>query len=286
MVDVVVRPRGPYSLALTARHASDATRLFRDGVLEALVPGGGRVERAAARQFPDGSLRLVAESEESLAGLRFVLAIDDDHSEFLRRFRDDPMLGPATRALAGLRPIRVATVAQALLRALCGQLIETKRARFLERRIVSTVMPAHGSLHAPPTAEALAALAPAELRRLGLHARRGATLVRVCGSLELERLRSLPAETVSARLGRERGLGPWSVGVVALEGLGRYVLGIVGDLGLIKLLSAMRGRWVDAWETEELLAPYGEWGGLASVYLLLAWARGLLPVSPAARHAA
>jgi 3-methyladenine DNA glycosylase/8-oxoguanine DNA glycosylase len=286
MVDVVVRPRGPYSLALTARHASDATRLFRDGVLEALVPGGGRVERAAARQFPDGSLRLVAESEESLAGLRFVLAIDDDHSEFLRRFRDDPMLGPATRALAGLRPIRVATVAQALLRALCGQLIETKRARFLERRIVSTVMPAHGSLHAPPTAEALAALAPAELRRLGLHARRGATLVRVCGSLELERLRSLPAETVSARLGRERGLGPWSVGVVALEGLGRYDLGIVGDLGLIKLLSAMRGRWVDAWETEELLAPYGEWGGLASVYLLLAWARGLLPVSPAARHAA
>jgi len=286
MVDVVVRPRGPYSLALTARHASDATRLFRDGVLEALLPAGDRVEHTAARQFPDGSLRLVAESEESLAALRFVLAIDDDHSEFLRRFRDDAMLGPATSKLAGLRPIRVATLAQALLRALCGQLIETKRARFLERRIVRAVMPAHGSLHAPPSAEALAALAPAELRRLGLHARRGATLVRVCGSLDLERLRGQPAETVAARLGRERGLGPWSVGVVALEGLGRYDLGIVGDLGLVKLLSAMRGRWVEAWETEELLAPYGEWAGLASVYMLVAWTRGLLPVSPAARHAA
>jgi 3-methyladenine DNA glycosylase/8-oxoguanine DNA glycosylase len=147
-------------------------------------------------------------------------------------------------------------------------------------------MPAHGSLHAPPTAEALAALAPAEFRRLGLHARRGATLVRVCSSLDLERLRGLPAATVSARLERERGLGPWSVGVVALEGLGRYDLGIVGDLGLIKLLSLMRGRWVEAWETEELLAPYGEWAGLASTYMLLAWARGLLPVSPAARFAA
>jgi 3-methyladenine DNA glycosylase/8-oxoguanine DNA glycosylase len=286
MVEVVTRARGPYSLALTARHASDATRVFRDGVLEALVPAGEGVERAAARQFPDGSLRLVAESDESLAALRFVLALDDDHGEFLRRFRDDPMLRRATRELAGLRPIRVATVTHALLRALCGQLIETRRARFLERRIVRAVMPAQGSLHEPPTAAALAALAPAELRRLGLHARRGSTLVRVCTSLELERLRDLPAATVRARLERERGLGPWSVGVIALEGLGRYDLGVAGDLGLIKLMSSMRGRWVDAWETEELLAPYGEWAGLASVYLLLAWARGLLPVGAASRRAA
>jgi len=286
MVDVVLRPSGPYSLALTARHASDATRVFRDGVLEALVPAGDGVERGAARQFPDGSLRLVADSEESLAALRFTLGIDADHSEFLRRFRDDAMLGPATRMLAGLRPLRVATVAQALLRALCGQLIESSRARHLERRIVRAVMPAHGRLHAPPTTAALGALAPAELRRLGLHARRGATLVRVCASLDLERLRDLPAETVTARLGRERGLGPWSVGVVALEGLGRYDLGLVGDLGLIKLLAALRGRRVDGWETEELLAPYGEWAGLAGVYLLSGWARGLLPVSPAERRAA
>ena len=43
---------------------------------------------------------------------------------------------------------------------------------------------------------------------------------------------------------------------------------------------------MDGWETEELLTPYGEWAGLASVYLLNAWARGLLPVSPAQRFAA
>src|SRR5437763_14063678 len=103
-------------------------------------------------------------------------------------------------------------------------------------------MPAHGSLHAPPTAEALGALAPAELRRLGLHARRGATLVRVCGSLDLERLRDLPAATVAARLGRDRGLGPWLVGVVALEGHGCFDLGLVGDLGLINLACAFKHR--------------------------------------------
>ena len=43
---------------------------------------------------------------------------------------------------------------------------------------------------------------------------------------------------------------------------------------------------MEGWETEELLAPYGEWAGLAGVYLLAAWGRGLLPVSPASRRAA
>ena len=65
--------------------------------------------------------------------------------------------------------------------------------------------------------------------------------------------------------------------MIALEGLGRYDIGLVGDLGLIKLASALRGRWVEAWETAELLAPYGEWQGLAGELLLLGWTKGLVP---------
>ena len=52
---------------------------------------------------------------------------------------------------------------------------------------------------------------------------------------------------------------------------------MVGDLGLIKLVSALRGRWVEAWETAEVLAPYGEWQGLAGELLLHGWAKGLVP---------
>ncbi len=54
--------------------------------------------------------------------------------------------------------------------------------------------------------------------------------------------------------------------------------GLVGDLGLIKLCRRLLGRPVEGWETEELLAPYGEWAGLASVYLLAGLARGLVPL--------
>jgi 3-methyladenine DNA glycosylase/8-oxoguanine DNA glycosylase len=282
MIESLVRPRGPYSLALSARTMGDATRRFRDGMLATTLEVDGRLERAQAWQAPDGRLVVRTESEGGLELLRFVLGMDDDHSEFLLRFRDDPLLGRTLKVVRGLRPLRLPTVAHALLRALCEQLIETRRARTIERTVVRAATPVLDGFHASPTGQALARFSTAELRALGLHARRGATLVRLCRSLDLERLRDLPTETVARRLEQERGLGPWSAGVVCLEGLGRYECGLVGDLGLIKLLSAMRGRWVEGRETAELLEPYGEWAGLASVYLLAGYGRGLVPLAAAA----
>ena len=231
----------------------------------------------SATQRADGTMILRAPGAPAVERLRFVLALDDDHTPFLERFAGDPLLGEATRRLRGLRPLRVATVAQALLRALCGQLIQARRARAIERRVVRAAMPELHGLHAPPTQRALARFAPAQLRALGLGGRKAATLVRLCRSLALDELRALPTGAVAARLERERGLGPWSVGVVCLEGLGRAERGLTGDLGLIKLCSALRGRWVEAAETAELLEPYGEWAGLASVYLLAGASRGLVP---------
>jgi 3-methyladenine DNA glycosylase/8-oxoguanine DNA glycosylase len=274
VIDLEVRPRGPYSLALTVRWYSDATRMVRDGVVTAALPGG----LAHAWQRPDGRIVLRGESEEAVERLRFSLAVDDDHTPFLRRFAADPLIGETTRRLRGLRQSRVSTVAHALLRAFCGQLIESKRARHLEARIVRAATPSitGSTLHAPPTAASFASLAPASLRSHGLHARRAAALVRICRASDPERLRALPTEAAARYLERERGLGPWSAGIVCLEGLGRPERGLVGDLGLIKLVSALRGRRAEAWETEELLAPYGEWAGLASVYLLKGYGLGLV----------
>jgi 3-methyladenine DNA glycosylase/8-oxoguanine DNA glycosylase len=280
LIDAALRARGPYSMRLSTRLGSDATRTVREGRLTAVVKAEGQLEVVSAWQLPDGTVRVRASTEAGLEQLRFLLALDDDHSEFLRRFARDPLLGGATRALRGLRPMRVGTVAQALLRAVAGQLIQARRARAIERNVVRAATPAVGDtgLHAPPSAAALARFAPAELRALGLGSRRGATLVRLCRAVELERLRDVPTAAAAHRLERERGLGPWSVGVVCLEGLGRVERGLIGDLGLVKLCSALRGRWVEPWETAELLEPYGDWAGLASVYLLAAYGRGLVPL--------
>ena len=278
MIERRLAPNGPYSLAFSARLSSDATRTFRDGILTAAL--GGEVVRAW--QSPDGTITVRAATEEGVERLRWILALDDDHSEFLRAVRHDSFLGPASRALRGLRPVRVATVAQSLLRAFCGQLIEATRARRLEQTIIRrTCEPVADGLHAAPTTADLGALPPSHLRALGLHTRRAAALVRLCRTIELERLHGVATPLVAQRLDRERGLGPWSIGVVCLEGLGRYDYGLVGDLGLVKLLRELRGREVELWETAELLEPYGEWQGLASMYMLAGYARGLLPLAEA-----
>jgi len=284
LLEADLRPRGPYSLRLSTRLAGDATRTVLGGVYRATIRGaGGELETVLARQRPDGVVTVRAESEAGVEHVRFALGLDDDHGEFLRRFARDPLLGEPIRHLRGLRPPRTATVAHALLRAVAGQLITARRARELERAVVRAATPALDGLHAAPTCAELARFSPAGLRRLGLGARRAATLVRLCRAVELERLKELPTDAAAARLAREPGLGPWSVGVVCLQGLGRYERGLARDLGLVKLAAALWGRRVEAEETDALLAPYGEWAGLASVYLLAGYRSGLVVLDGADR---
>jgi 3-methyladenine DNA glycosylase/8-oxoguanine DNA glycosylase len=270
-IETTVQPRGPYSLAASARRAGDRTRTFRDGVLTCVFEAGGGSALARVWQEPAGALRVRLESaapEAALDALRFVLATDDDHTEFLRRFRRDRLVGPATVRLRGLRPLRTATVTHALLRALCGQLISAREARRIEARLLGRFAGEHAGLRLPPVRETFAPRSPAELCAHGLVARKAAALVRISRAFDLERLRGVATDLAVRRIVEERTLGPWSAGVICLEGLGRYEHGLVGDLGLIKLCARLLGREATPEDTAELLAPYGEWAGLASTYLL------------------
>ncbi len=257
MVEDVVAPTGPYRLRLMSRSS-----VWRG----ALADGS----TAAAWQRSDGRVAVRAETADGLERARFMLAVHDDTSEFHRRFARDPLLGATSRALVGYRPLRLATVAHAALRAMCGQLIESGHAAAIERSILRQL----GG--AVATREGLARLSSADLRRHGLATSRASTLLRLVRSLDLERLRGHDTRIVLQRLERERGIGPWSVGVIALEGLGRFDHGLVGDLGLVKLMASLRGHRVEAGETAELLAPYDEWQGLAGQLLMLGWSRGLI----------
>ncbi len=258
MVEAVFIPTGPYRLQLMAR----------GGVWRGALPHG---RSATAWQRPDGPVIVRAPDDEAVELARFMLALDDDTGPFHRRFDRDPLIGPSARALVGYRPLRRATVTHAVVRAMCGQLVEARRALALERAVVR----ACGDQVV--TQDALRRLAPVELRRLGLAQPRATTLHRLAATVGLERLRAHPTTAVAQRLLREPGVGPWSVGLIALEGLGRYELGLVGDLSLVKLHAALTGRWVEGPETAALLAPYEEWQGLAGEVLLLGWARGLVP---------
>src|SRR5262245_8500382 len=262
MVEAMLRAKGPYSLRLTTGTAEWKARL----------PDAGW---ASAQQSPDGHVLVRASSEKAVGTARFLLALDDDTTEFHRRYARDPLIGPTVRRLRGMRTRRKATVTHAVLRAVAGQLIQASKALEIERAVIRAC-----GEH-PPTHGALAALSPAQLTGCGLAASRAATLSRLARTLDLEGLRGRGDALV--RLGRERGVGPWTVGVVAMQGLGRYDAGLVDDLALVKLLASLRRRWPERGETAELLAPYGEWQGLASIFLLQGFKRGLVPGASADR---
>ena len=133
MVEATIRPRGPFSLRDSAVWASDATRRFDGRVLVGLFSVEDGLARACAWQQADGRIELRSNSEEALEKLSATLPLEADHSEFLQLFADDPMLGRTLKALPGKRPIRVGSVTQALVRAVCGQLNEDNVTELLLR---------------------------------------------------------------------------------------------------------------------------------------------------------
>ncbi len=159
VVEATFSPRGPY----------DLRRMRRDGLWKAALPGGAE---AVAWQRHDGAVTVRATDADSAERARFMLALDADHSEFHRRFGRDPLLGPSLRGLYGLRPLRTATVAHALLRAACGQLVSGSTARQVEGSILRLA-----GTRAPTAAE-LVRLSPAQLRSRGLATHRASALVR------------------------------------------------------------------------------------------------------------
>jgi DNA-3-methyladenine glycosylase II len=267
-------PVGPYDLAASARALDGVTQRRGEDVLEvALVVGCERGAYARIRQRRDGSIEAMIEAddrERAHAALRRTLALDLDPTPFVRAVRGDRLLRDLVRRRPGLRPLGTGTVTHALLRGLAGQLIAFVEAQRIERRILRAAVPAEGpdGLRPSPDRQALIDLGANAMVRAGLAGRRAEALLGTLRGFDPERLHVATDADVTARLTRQPQIGPWTVGVVGLHGLGRGDLGLIGDLGLMRLLAQQTGRWPSAHETEELLAPYAPWRGLASLHLL------------------
>ena len=157
----------------------------REGALTRVIWAAD--EQVVLRAWATGrAVRIRAEAESSEAAaiaverMRFALGTDHDLSEFHRRFRWDPLIGPVIRRTPWLRPRRRAEPFEALAWAVCEQLIESGRAAAIQRRIVRRHgrRSACGTLRAPPSAAWLAGRSPAELDACGLAPKRSIALVR------------------------------------------------------------------------------------------------------------
>jgi DNA-3-methyladenine glycosylase II len=156
----------------------------------------------------------------------------------------------------------------ALVRAIVGQQLSTKAAAAIYRRLVD-----HFGGREPTPREILDD-DPDDLRSVGL-SRAKVTYLRslaehvLDGSLQLERLDTLPDEQVIAELTAVKGIGPWSTHVFLMFHLGRPDVLAVGDLGIRKAMMVAYG--LDALplpaEMERIAEPWRPYRSLACRYL-------------------
>jgi 3-methyladenine DNA glycosylase/8-oxoguanine DNA glycosylase len=293
-LEVEVAPPSPYRLP---RYGSEdgvmrveggvATRLLHvDGcpvLTRAWEPGRGRVVLRAESLDPDSiaapralaaaPTREAGEAELELAleRMRFALGVDDDLSEFFRRFRRDPLLGPLLRRRPYLRPRRQPWPWEALAWAVVKQLIETGRAARIQRRMVGRwgrrLGEGRDGLRDVPTADLIAGRAPVELESMGLALRRAIALRAV--ATDIAGGRCDPAEPAADhRLLSVREIGPWTVQCLGLFGRGDPDSLPAGDLMYLKLVGrlARLGRRATIEEVEEFYAPYAPFRGLAAAW--------------------
>ncbi len=251
--------------------------VVRDGALTRVLWVGEEDVLVRAWAIP-GAVRIRAEAAGEAAAaaaverMRFALGTDHDLSEFHRRFRWDPLIGPVIRRRPWVRPRRRPEPFEALAWAVCEQLIESGRAAAIQRRIVRRHgrPSACGTLRAPPSAARLAGRSPAELDACGLAPKRSIALVRAAREVASGRADLTEHEPAWRRLRTIPNIGSWTLEMLAVAGQGRDDQLPALDVAYLKFvgLAARLGRRATEDEVREFFAPYGEYAGLAGCYAL------------------
>jgi 3-methyladenine DNA glycosylase/8-oxoguanine DNA glycosylase len=288
---VEVRPASPFRLPRML--GMDGVTRRRGGVIERLLHDrqGEPVAVRVAQTAPDAVLfgarapsRRAA--EHGIARMRFALGVDDDLRGFARRFANDPLIGESLHKRPWLRVRRRPEPFEALVWAVCEQLIEYERAAAIQGRLVRRLgrcwtgedprsQAWASGLRDLPAAATLAGAAPALMRSCDLAEARAIALRRAAREVADGRVQ-LHGDEPAVERGWRRlraipGIGAWTVEMLALCGQGRYDQLPAGDLGLLKLAGRIlsggdpRVRASEE-QVRELFAPYGEWAGLAAVH--------------------
>ncbi len=280
---------GAIELRLPFRRPFESSNLFGHLVATA-VPGveewrDGAYRRTLALPHGPGIVALAPRPDHIAATLwladprdltpaigrcRRMLDLDADPVAVTEVLESDRMLGPLVAAAPGRRVPRSPDGAELALRIVLGQQVSTAAARTQTGRLVHRLGepisdPAGGLTHLFPTAEAVAGQAPDSIPG---PAARAEALIGLATALAEGRLDlSASADRAEARqlLGAMRGIGAWSVELIAMRALGDPDAFPSGDLGIVR---AARGLGLTTGaELTAAAARWRPWRSYATQYL-------------------
>ncbi len=244
-------------------------RLPRGYGVVALTPG----ESAVSCRLQLSDLRDLA---TAVARCRRLLDLDADPVGIDEALSADPALAPLVARDPGRRVPRTVDPEELAVRAVLGQQVSTAAARTHAARLVQAlgtpVADREGGLtHLFPTAAAIAAADPQDVgpQVLALPARRRATLLALSTALatgELDLSPGADPRAAARTMLALPGIGPWTVGTVAMRALGDPDAFLAGDLGLRSAAVAvgLPGRPADLEQASRAWSP---WRSYAVQYL-------------------
>lgn len=215
---------------------------WRDGTYRRTLrlPGGPGI--AALR--PEGdhvAARLLlthpADADDAVAACRRILDLDADPSTVDPHLARDPVLAPLVAAAPGRRVPGSARPDEFALRAVLGQQVSTAAARTHAARLVAAhgdpVTDPDGTLtHLFPTPAALAEVDPSTLALPRARQDAFVRLVRALASGDIELSPDADPVAATSTLAAMPGIGPWTVGTIAMRALGDRDAFLPGDLGV------------------------------------------------------
>ena len=219
---------------------------WRDGAYRATVrlaggpavialtpPGPGAVALGCRLLLSDPQ-----DEAEAVARCRWLLDLDADPTVIDPQLAADPVLAPLVAAAPGRRVPRVPDPVAFAVRAVLGQQVSTAAARTHAARLVlalgePVVDPEGGLTHLFPEPAAIAAVDLADAGVLAMPQTRRLTVVRVAAAL---------ADGVAPGPGLAAlpGVGPWTLGTIAMRALGDPDAFLPGDLG-VRAAAALLG---------------------------------------------
>ncbi|MGC2789472.1 MAG: hypothetical protein WA547_05380 [Thermoplasmata archaeon] len=216
---------------------------------------------------------------EARRAARELFSLDHPLEQFYAQVRREPVLRGSERRFRGLRLPRDASVYEALLHAIVGQQLSVRAANSIQRRLFERVGSSLdvGGIEVPcvPPPSRLGALAPAELRSVGMSGGK-ATALRTLAAWARGRppttgeLASMSLPDAVDALDRLPGVGRWTAENALLRGAGRTDIFVAGDLGIRVALEEYgvleRTRpesEVRSWAEHH----YPGWGSYATLYL-------------------
>jgi DNA-3-methyladenine glycosylase II len=298
-MEILVKPRAPFDFAATARFLryteAEAVDTFTNGIYRRAVHLGnqlcllkvesrGTLSRPLLTATIDGkssaTKMTIADVKMAETLARRIFSVDHDLKKFRAQVANDSLMSKLEAAHRGLRIARWPQLFEALVNSILLQQISTTGAWTMKRRFVEKfgeiLKTENESFYAFPRAEALARVAEADLRAIGLTGAKATSIIQLArrvheGDLDENELQDEENEPLIARLMQSRGIGRWTAEWALMLYFGRRDVFPAGDLVLRGFVVKYYNDGSPMTEHEiRALASrrWNEWASYAAIYLV------------------